>query len=74
VTSTTGTAFVADARRASVDFQGLTTFSSRSKGRLVTIRWEVFESGSNRTVHAIGSPSIGISDIDGNAPAARSRA
>jgi|GEM_PF-3123543 len=69
VTATTGTAFVADVRPASVNFAGSDDILVEIQGiGSVSIRWEVFESGSGRTVYAIGDPSIGISDIDGNAP------
>ncbi len=69
VVATTGTAFVADVRPASVNFPGSDDVLVEIQGiGAVTIRWEVFESGSGRTVHAVGDPTIGISDIDGNAP------
>ena len=30
-----------------------------------TLRWEIFASGTNQTVYAVGSPEFRIADIDG---------
>ena len=34
-------------------------------GGTVTVRWEVFASGSNQTIRAVGDPNFRIADIDG---------
>ena len=38
-------------------------------GAEVTILWEVFESGTNQTVAAVGTPTVTIGDIDGDGAA-----
>lgn len=34
-----------------------------------TIKWEIFASGTNQTVHAVGSPNFSIRDLDGTGTA-----
>ncbi|MCB1510383.1 MAG: DUF4347 domain-containing protein, partial [Hyphomicrobiaceae bacterium] len=38
----------------------------RITGGTVTVRWEVFASGTNQTVIAVGDPNFRITDIDGD--------